>query len=311
MDFRRFLNRHEEIVVPYLGGPEIVAPGRGLRVASRPAPGWWRFSITGRTATPVAPVPPPGQVLEGLPSVRGHLWAGHLAREDAVTEAVHLLPDDEPPRFSPCRARRWHSGHLIFDRLEWEQEAEEGARRALEQRRALAVKGVPASLRAAFGYALAEAMARERAVRVSPLEIRQRVLDIADGGAEAAEQELRRLETERERGRREAEASRRRRQAPAPATRGEDGRARAANALRVAGAEPLDLRGLAGGLLEVTYRFQGERFLTVVDAATLRVVDAGICLAGADQLLTLESLPAAIREAIDSGSLVITRGECD
>jgi hypothetical protein len=45
----------------------------------------------------------------------------------------------------------------------------------------------------------------------------------------------------------------------------------------------------------------------VVDAASLRVIDAGICLAGHDGLVTLDSLPGVIREAWESDELVMTR----
>jgi len=44
-----------------------------------------------------------------------------------------------------------------------------------------------------------------------------------------------------------------------------------------------------------------------IDAITLQVWDAGVCLAGEDRLVTLESLPGVIREAIETGRLVITR----
>jgi hypothetical protein len=50
-----------------------------------------------------------------------------------------------------------------------------------------------------------------------------------------------------------------------------------------------------------------ERFISIVDADSLQVVDAGVCLAGADSKVTLESLPSVIREAIDTDVLVITR----
>lgn len=65
--------------------------------------------------------------------------------------------------------------------------------------------------------------------------------------------------------------------------------------------------GESPGTLEVRFRFLGETFICVVDSATLQVHDAGVCLDGADEALTLESLPSAIREAHDTGRLVITR----
>jgi hypothetical protein len=82
-------------------------------------------------------------------------------------------------------------------------------------------------------------------------------------------------------------------------------------ALDSAGAQFLRARGLSNGQLEVVYRFMGSRFLTVVEERSLRVVDAGVCLDGADDRVTLESLPGVIREAIDTGQLVVTRRVSD
>ena len=57
----------------------------------------------------------------------------------------------------------------------------------------------------------------------------------------------------------------------------------------------------------MTYDFLGERFVSLVRADSLQVVDAGVCLAGADGLVTLDSLPSLLREAIDTEQLVVTR----
>ena len=64
-----------------------------------------------------------------------------------------------------------------------------------------------------------------------------------------------------------------------------------------------------GDQLEVIFTFMNERFISLVDAATLQVIDSGICLGHppADEELTLESLPSVIREAIDTDALVILR----
>src|SRR6185369_12658229 len=80
---------------------------------------------------------------------------------------------------------------------------------------------------------------------------------------------------------------------------------RADVALDAANAKMLGSRNLGDGSLEVAFEFMGERFVSVVDAITLHVYDSGVCLAGADELLTLDSLPGVIREAIDDGVLVI------
>ena len=85
------------------------------------------------------------------------------------------------------------------------------------------------------------------------------------------------------------------------------GATRVERALESAGARLLDTRRLGSERLEVTFGFMGERFISIVEADTLQVVDAGICLAGADRHVNLESLPSVIREAIEDDVLVITR----
>ncbi|MDF2695019.1 MAG: hypothetical protein K0S65_3402, partial [Labilithrix sp.] len=82
---------------------------------------------------------------------------------------------------------------------------------------------------------------------------------------------------------------------------------RAEIALDAAHARMLSSRNLGNGNLEVAFEFMGERFISVVDAITLHVYDSGVCLAGADELVTLDSLPGVIREAIETDLLVITR----
>ncbi|MBO0869127.1 MAG: hypothetical protein J2P15_11220, partial [Micromonosporaceae bacterium] len=80
---------------------------------------------------------------------------------------------------------------------------------------------------------------------------------------------------------------------------------RAAAALYAAGALLRNLRWLAGELLEVRYEYRGEAFVTIV-ASDLQVVDAGICLSGRDRVLTMESLPGVIDEAIRTHRLNVT-----
>ncbi|WNG49793.1 hypothetical protein F0U60_41005 [Archangium minus] len=304
MDYRKFLGKVESAVLPYFGGPSVDAPSRRLRVTTPPAPGWWRFDVQGRTATAREPAGPEG--LDGLPLLRGHLWGTRLVREGAVAEPVQLLPDEEPPRFSPVRARRWHDGTLVFEALEFEGEAEGNARLMLEEGRTLAeVKAVPASLRAAFGYAVLEGASRALGIRFSPVEVRGQVLSVAEGGRPVAEARLRALATERAVHARVVEA--RPRSAPRHQERQPQGTARVERALESAGARLLDTRRLENERLEVTFGFMGERFISIVEADSLRVVDAGICLAGEDRQVTLESLPSVIREAIEDDVLVITR----
>jgi hypothetical protein len=359
-DYRRFLGAHEVATLPYFGGPYVEAPDRRLRISRQPGrepgqgsdqarrerpptPGFWRFEISGRDARPVAPAPPPD--LGHLPAVRGHLAAGYVFASGGTTaggavsgvagagaaaggaESLALDAEYEPPRFSPVTARRWPSGELLLDTLDFEGEAEEPARRAYEEGRDIgALRGVPASLRAAFGYAVLLRLAGERGVAVAPAEVRGRLAAVADGREDPV-QTLSRLLAER--ARRAATArpgapdgrAAAARPASGPATgrapgwvagagdrsRPEDPQERAAEALVSAGATILDVRRPQPELVEVRYRFGGERFVSVADARTLQVVDAGICLAGSDRMVTLDSLPSVIREAMRDGELVITR----
>ncbi|WP_309891406.1 hypothetical protein [Archangium sp.] len=317
MDYRKFLGKVESEVLPYFGGASVDAASRRLRVSTPPAPGWWRFEVQGRTATAREPAEPRG--LDGLPLVRGHLWGTRLVREGAVAEPIQLLPEEEPPRFSPLRVRRWHDGTLVFEGLDFEGEAEGTVRLMLEEGQTLAeVKAVPASLRAAFGYAVLEAASRALGIRFSAPEVRGQVLAVAEGGRSVAEAWLRALVAEREAHVRAVEArlraledqrlelSRLRAQ-PRPLERQARGAVRVERVLEAAGARLLDTRRLGNERLEVTFGFMGERFISIVEAGSLQVVDAGICLAGADRQVTLESLPSVIREAIEDDVLVITR----
>ncbi len=333
MDYQKFLNKTEEAVLPYLGGDSVDAPDRRLRVSHRVAPGWWRFRIEGRAATAIERAEP-GALLAKLPRIVGHLLGTRIVHARATVETVWFLPEDEPARFALCAARRWHSGDVIFEELPFETEAEDSVRRAFEDARPLGeTKGVPASLRAAYAFAQAEEAAATAGVALSPLEVAGAIAEIANGGRAAADTVIARLDAERRAAAEEAERriaravqmeaegmDRAARMSRSPAAPGSGGpspppepttNTRIEAALSSAGAELLALRRLAGGLYEVSYRFMHERFTSVVHAASLQVVDAGVCLDGSDDLVTLESLPGVIREAINEGVLVITRRRHD
>ena len=315
MDYKKFLARSEERTLPHFGGVVLEAPDRALRLDAALAAGWYRFEIHGRRAKSIEPADPDPSLLESLPIVRGHSFGDRLFSTGAIAEPLFFLPADRPPRFSIARARRWPRGQLLFDSLDFDTEAEETARRALEDQRSLAnERGIPATLRAAFGFAVASEVARGMHVPISFAEIAGRVVELAgEDGRTIAEQELHRIERERAEHARWIEHERRiglarERAREVAAERGAlDPETRAEEALTSAGAQLLDTRRLDGGLLEVTYRFMGERFLSIVEQTTLRIVDAGICLAGYDDRLTLESLPGVIREAIEDHRLVIAR----
>ncbi|NVB76945.1 MAG: hypothetical protein HOV81_00990, partial [Kofleriaceae bacterium] len=213
MDYKAFLKKPsgevETLVLPYFGGTKVDTKDRRFGVEGELAPGWWRFQIEGRRAVSpetahAAELPD----LSALPAVRGHFFNGWVVVDGKHMGRIPLPPDDEPPPLSRITARRWYSNDLLFDTTEFEDDAELAARTALEERRPLGdVKGVVPSLRAAFGYALGMALARELDVEVSPRELTPRVVEIADGGRPVVAAMFAALVEQR---RREAEEARRR-----------------------------------------------------------------------------------------------------
>jgi hypothetical protein len=83
--------------------------------------------------------------------------------------------------------------------------------------------------------------------------------------------------------------------------------ARLESALSVAGAKLIEWKPVGKGFVDVTWEFLGEQFISTVKEDDLRVLNAGICLAGSDQRQTLTSLPAVAQYAIKQGGLVVTR----
>lgn len=311
-------------MLPYFGGNTVEGRDRRLRLSRPLEPvGWYRFQLKGREASCVGPADRPG--LDRLPLVRGHLSGSRLVREGALAECLQLMPEEEPPRLSPCRARRWPSGDLLFEELEFESEAEPACRLLLQERSSLLqLKGVPATLRAAFALALLDEASRNIGIPAAPAELRAHLGEVADGGWAQAEQVLRRLQAERQlaqvemrelQARRQAElaarelATERQRRAAAGQRSLQDAAERAQASLEAAGARLREHRLLGERRLEVIFSFMDERFIAVVDAVTLQVLDSGICLGHppSDEQLTLDSLPSVIKEAIDTGSLVILR----
>jgi hypothetical protein len=322
-DFRAFLAPREPVVLPYFGGTRVDAQDRRWRIAGPPsiagelAPGWWRFRIEGRRAVPIEAAPP--VELGALPAVRGHWVDGWIVIDGRQLARIALPPDDEPPPLTRVAARRWYSGDLVFDALEFEDDAELGARSALEELRPLGeLRGVVPSLRTAFGLALGSAIARELGVPVAVSEVVARAVAIADRGRDAMREWLDEIVAERRR----AEEDARRRAAAlrfeaAAGTAREvarhgDPMQRADDALDGAKARMLSCRRLErGARLDIAYEVDGTRIMSIVDAATLQVVDPGVCLGhdGEYRVLTLDAMPSVVREAIDTRRLNITRRE--
>ena len=306
MDFRKFLAATSEpVVLPYFGGTRVDTADRRLRVGDGVEPGWWKFKVDGRRAIPLERAEP--VELSALPAVRGHWAEGWIYASGRELARVALPPAEEPSPLARCTGRRWHSGDVLLESIDFEDDAELEARAALEEGRAIgAVRGIVPSLRAAFGFAVAAGVARSLDIPVSPREVAGRVHEIAEGGRAAATGFLQAIAEER---RRAAETIRLASMVGTARLRGRPGdpTARADAALEGAGARMLNCRRLGDGQLEIRFELSGERIICVVDAGSLQVLDAGVCLAGADRELTLDSLPSVIREAIDTDQLNITR----
>lgn len=320
MDYTKFLARKEEAVLAYLGGPFAYGKDRRVRVAEpRPALGFHRFEIKGRDARSVEVVDSPD--FAKLPRVRGHHVRGWVVAQELASRAerVELMPGEEPMPLALLRARRWHSGDLVFESLDFDTEIEDTARRRLEQRDPLGdLRGAPLSLRMAYGVALASSFAAELGIALSVREALPGAVKIAELGEPAARPLLVQLDARRveavERARiRDILAGRP--PGPPPIAYRTPAREqptldnaplRAEQALDAARARMLACRNLGNGNIEVTWTFMGERLISVVDGLTLHVYDSGVCLAGEDELVTLDSLPGVIREAIENDLLVIT-----
>lgn len=316
-DFRRFLAPKEPVVLPYFGGTRVDAADRRLRVDGELAPGWWRFRIDGRRAVAIEAAAP-GE-LAALPRVRGHWVDGWIVLDGRQLVRVALAPDDEPPPLARVAARRWHSGDVLFDAVEFEDDAELEARSALEERRPIGeLRGVVPSLRTAFGLALGGALARELRVPVLVPEVLPRAVAIADRGREAVRAWLDEIVAERrcaeEDARRRAESVRLEAAAGTAraVARHGDPAQRADDALDGAKARMLSCRRLErGARLDVAYEVDGTRIMSIVDACTLQVIDPGVCLGhgGEYRVLTLDAMPSVVREAIETERLNITRWE--
>ncbi|NUP04904.1 MAG: hypothetical protein HOW73_02460 [Polyangiaceae bacterium] len=323
VDYRKFLRAGaQEVAALYLGGLAAYAAGGRtvrLRTTVDVAPGFYTFRVQGRYAEVIEPTEPLD--LSAWPKETGHYACGYVAMPGGRFGTLELLGAPEPDVLGPVRARMHDTGAILFDEAPFEGEAEGAARTALEEGRGLGdVKGVSAALRCAFALATVLAAARARQVAVSPVEILKRVQTIAERGRPAADEIVEALVRARELDRiRNEEASRQSRLRTIADRVRTDGRAtsrrgdaatpeeRVERALSAAGARLLRTRQLGPDQIEVRYEYLGNRFVSAVHPVTLHVYDAGICLSGADEEVTLESLPSVIREAIEDDVLVITR----
>lgn len=313
MGWKDLLNKGSEQALPWYGVKRVHDAKRSWTLFGTlpPEHGWYRFRVSGgREASLCSPVPEPmdpawadGQVTIGG-YLAGDRFISHFARVD--TNPDRLVDQTKPcyclepglDRFSPVTVVEDREGCLVFLRQEFPQGPEEEVRRAYQDR--------------------AESISHIRGV-TPPLDLSFRWLTYQRAQQEKRAEELRRFRAEEEKKRAEEERIRQlmkdagtsvgRR---ALATR--DFRTAAQEALRVSGAELLDFRqSYNRGEMIVQYRFQQRRLECVVEQATLRIVDSGVCLTDestgfkGDTLLTLESLPGVVGEAMRLGKLVVWR----
>ncbi len=272
MDYTQFLQREDERPkLPCFGGRSVCDDAQTYRLKESLAPGWYVFRKSGRFLVPEGSVEPQLESWK-LPRVTGYLVGGRLLGNDFQARLFGLSAEQEPPKFSPISARKWFDGHLLFAGVEFETEVEPQVRDAFEEDRSIeAVRGVTPALAQAF-----------------VLESTQRAL--------AREAERRKLE--------EAQLQQR---AAELARWQETLEGRISVALSHTGAALISWRRQGQDQAVVRYRLAGQRFECVINTGTLRIVDAGICLSGADDRLNLSSLPSAVREAVETGRLHVFR----
>lgn len=302
MTWKSLIKEDERKILPWYGGSEVHDEERSWTIHGAPPPehGWHMFNCrTSRYCCWVRQSTIPSEYLtKEVPW--GYLVGGRFIAPDAKaepnpnklveqTEVVHLSPD-WLDWLSACRVMRDRGGNLVY--LRWE---------AMN----IAAFDVIAAYISGVGI--------ERVRGVSPaLEL---AFNWRAHQQKLQEERRERIRQERERKKKEEEfrtnwssAEERRHIATY------DFNVAAAEALRVSGAQLLDARNSPNeGEKVVKYRIRDRNLECVVDQRTLQVIDAGVCLTDertgekGDSLLTLESLPGVVCEAIDAGVLVVWR----
>lgn len=312
MDWASLLDSGGERVLPWAGGRLVHSHDRTWRIKGRIPPefGWYTFNTGSNQYAKLVsrdPVDMDPDFENGSTLIQGYLVGDRFIPDDArvdpdpaklveQTESVFCV---EPglDRFTRATVTRDREGRLIYIRQEWPTGPESAVLMAYQDRKD-SVNDIPEvtpSLDLAFRWvsyqrAVAEARAaemerrrREEEARLAAEEARRRL--IQQGGTAVGRRELAKVDFE----------------------------AAARAALRMADAELLDVKDSYNRNEKVVqYRFRHRRLECVVDAKTLQVVDAGVCLddhrgTKGDTWFTLESLPGVINEAIDLGKLVVWR----
>ena len=310
MSWRDLLQtENESLVAPWVGGRTLRSRERTWKIEGKLPQeyGWFSFKLNGRKAFLQSGADPNTDIL--VSPLKGYLVGDRIISDTAsVNPDPSKISEHSEPVFCLERGldrfvrvsagRPYEGGPLVYVGQEFPLGAEDAVTRSYLHRNPSVndVPGVSPALDAAFR-----------------LETWSR-----------SETERRRVELERQRAEEEARraAEERRQEMAQKLGTGEGRRAMAAYdfreaaraALAVTGAEYLDHKAsYRAGEITVTFRFIHRTFICVCDEKTLRIIDAGICLTDHttrkrwDDYLALETLPAVIREAQQTGVLVVTR----
>lgn len=272
MDYRQFLQTPDEVLtLPYFEGKSVCDNALTYRLRETLPPGWYRFRKSGRYVTMEAEAEAELHAWT-LPRVTGYVFNRQIVGLDFQAPLFGLPSDADLPSFTPVTSRKWFDGHFLYEALEFETDVETKVRDAFEEERSIEpIKGVTPAL-----------------AHVFMLESTRRAL------AREAERRAREQQERQER-------------AAALARWQETLEGRIVLALSHTGAELVSWRRGGRRQAVVRYRLGGRRFECIIDTETLQILDAGICLDGADQELNLSSLPSAVREAIAAGVLHVYR----
>ncbi len=298
---------NETVTVPWTGGRTIASKDRTFKVEGRlpSEQGWHTFAITGgRKATWKESAFADDSLLVGK-TLHGYLVGNRFIADGSSfapnvftsnTDVVYLR-EEGLERFARIRVCKWPDGRLIYAGQDFPLGPEDAVARAFQDRKD-SVSDIPF-----VTPSLATAFYVETYIRVEAQ--RQR----AEAERLAREVEARRMMEERRANliRQLGDGQGRRAMAAL------DFESAAKAALQIADAELLDHRTGRNQEMVVQFRYLNRRFECVVDKNTLQVLDAGICLTDErtgrkdDTLLTLESLPPTIGQAIRENRLVVFR----
>lgn len=308
--WNQLLSEEQVVSLPWTGGRVLHGADRSWKIvdALPDEHGWHRFSVSGsRRARWIGEGEPDAALAHKVPWVSGYLVDDRLIPDGAAVKTnikevfaqgrSTYLAEPGLDRFARVSAICHRDGKLIYWQQEFPLGPEAEVLEAFQDCRDDIdhIAAVPPALHLAFVW---------HTWRRRIVEAQRRRLE------RQAQAEARRREQQKKLKEYHQQVWDRARQR----TDSLDFDTAARDALAVSGAVLLDAR-VAHRLDEriVQFRFRNQRFECVVHAATLRIVDAGICLEDhvtgerGDTRFTLESLPAVLEEAIRTHRLVVYR----